>query len=705
MSNSDSEDDDELFLTNAPIFGRRSTRLAAKTSQKSKANQMMDFLDECVAEEEERAINQSKIRSMMMESAAREVANLSPDPNQADGKENVARTGNNEDLFHRVQEEIQKNTNNAIAARRRKMDDAVEGILASPNACQNVSCFVSDVDYLEQRARKIASVNAMATAASSNLGCRHVFARSQSPSHDLDTSSSNTKSSRMFSPFSSQKDAFEDLKLILNQIQGSSGEDAKSIRRLVDSIRKAVDTDMLLHHMNFTAIAINSEKLKIPVPTDLQRWIWRIACTPSEYVGTELADGGAKTLCKILSFENDSKAATVEKYLSPLQFIDMLTISYGLKLKHNKEADKLGIVDIKRSEETIRDQYSGLEGELNPPIIKVISPTTLKRAFDLWTLAFQKDQILKETTCFHEMQRTTTLVLEACVKASLDPIFPSGVLLLESVRQLMTAAITYTKKQLEFTCNKSEQTLMFREWLATTASGILHQVSALGPGIEGAGDCDDTEGYLPIPRALRSFPVLSSDRAMKIICAQLKALFAQDALRTLLDCSSENWTSRKLDLLLKWKQASSSNELDINSVRWNAFAAGELCLKMIDEQRDGIIQNGSLFYAIVQVVELCTFAAATLCQLSERDERKAVCACLEDMELLCIALRKKVTSVFMNPHLRRVKELLVNLSGHFRHERMIINDQTSLQLDTPERRTFHRSDSSHLEHQEDNYEN
>jgi len=159
----------------------------------------------------------------------------------------------------------------------------------------------------------------------------------------------------------------------------------------------------------------------------------------------------------------------------------------------------------------------------------------------------------------------------------------------------MTAAITYTKKQLEFTCNKSEQTLMFREWLATTASGILHQVSALGPGIEGAGDCDDTEGYLPIPRALRSFPVLSSDRAMKIICAQLKALFAQDALRTLLDCSSENWTSRKLDLLLKWKQASSSNDFDINSVRWNAFAAGELCLKMIDEQRDGIIQNGSLF--------------------------------------------------------------------------------------------------------------
>jgi hypothetical protein len=714
MSSDESDDD---LLASVPTFTRRSNRAAVNKTRKQ-GEKKMSFLDELAQDEEERAANELKIEAMMradITTAADNAPHGGDSANMSgEEKENAASSRNNasalkKDLSNdidwgRLEKEQEKNSSSARAKRRQEMKDTLDGIAGSPCASQNSSTHVNGGDYEERRKKKIASANAKRAGAMPKLGCRHVF--NDPAKHNQRNFDANVD---VFDAFWSEDEAIDCLKptlaILAQESSSFSRRDRKTklgVRKLVDCIQTVIDAESLPGYIRLRRIAIKSEQFNVTVPPEIQRWLWRVVCSPAKHLGADFVDGAASTLSQIMSVAEKSSTDmdSLKDILSLEHFFSLMITHFGLSFK--KEA-----VD---SDETMREinvQTSAGNNDLeasNAPLTPSRS-ATLKRVLDLWKLAFEKGLIRfqgdRECTFNHLSQ-----LIEVVVKASLDTSFHSGVQLLGTVQETIILILKYADEHLghhrgrENATNREGGTecnhpTLFDLWMTQTAARIVRQVSGLGPEPEGSEDNDDEQGYIAVSLAVQTVSMapgtitVSDDDRLMGVSAQFKAAVAQEALRTLLGCSTEEWERKKWELVAK-RCAVPSNDSQPSRddqqeypLRWHAVASAELSLVLIDEMKGVVVQNGPLFYSIVRIVQACIDGASTLFSLSDVDEDDQLCKFLDDTVDKCQYLKGKVSSAGFDAHFRRVKELLVNSGVNYKRTKMAIWDKKNPNTDTP----------------------
>jgi len=230
----------------------------------------------------------------------------------------------------------------------------------------------------------------------------------------------------------------------------------------------------------------------------------------------------------------------------------------------------------------------------------------------------------------------------------------------------------------------------FFAWMEDTADLFLAACSNLSAGLPGAADEDDVGGWLPLSLAVRIIPVSKKDNTT--ICGRIVAFKSILAYKSIQICLGKpnDWEGRVGALL---KDCPKGNDLNttahdsskLSALKWRCIAVAEIGLSSIGELGDEITGNGPRFLSLVELVGLCVNASTTLfatdsaiqsSQLGDEcssqglygsvDDARRLCQFFEQLEGLCVQLKKKVTCVFIYPHLRRVKELLAFLAGHFR---------------------------------------
>ena len=213
----------------------------------------------------------------------------------------------------------------------------------------------------------------------------------------------------------------------------------------------------------------------------------------------------------------------------------------------------------------------------------------------------------------------------------------------------------------------------FEEWITTSSHHLADQASDLKGGQKGSSDADDTKGYLPLALMVKHIPMVDVKTTQVIVsCAKLRAKMAEEALKR---CFSNitNWEERRNEIVTKrCKQLN----LHVFPFGWQALASAELGLSYAGEF---VTRDGPLLYTVVDIAKACAEAGRSLsanesCSekseggvYSSKEEACYMCLSLETLEYQCATLKKGITSVFVNPHLRRTKELLAEISIYFKH--------------------------------------
>jgi len=245
-------------------------------------------------------------------------------------------------------------------------------------------------------------------------------------------------------------------------------------------------------------------------------------------------------------------------------------------------------------------------------------------------------------------------------------------------------------------------------WIYDIAKKIIHLSKDLSHGLdEGTADMDDNGGFLALSLAVRNMPtsvVIKDDKSgfeehhVNHFSAAIQAIMAEESLKIYLNevhVGEKEWEERLDKIYAKRKLELKKNDEDCmenfySKIKYRIIMSAEAALDVIISKGDIITRNGPLFYAFIDTTRSCVAVGVTLfgacVSTNEGDKNNGsssstsnagvygcasdanvMCASFETMENQCLAVKSVVLSVFSNPHLRRVKESLVELIVWFRH--------------------------------------
>lgn len=216
-----------------------------------------------------------------------------------------------------------------------------------------------------------------------------------------------------------------------------------------------------------------------------------------------------------------------------------------------------------------------------------------------------------------------------------------------------------------------------RRLYSAMAQAISDACSNLSTGLPKSADEDDINGWLPYSLLVRTLPIEHHYDRPSIAALRLKATVAEYALKKCLEYG-DDWEGR---LENEFKQYSKSLDDKTLSDRWRMMVSSEVGLRKIQSVGGEITNNGPRFLTCVEIAGVCAELGMALFSDVEQsddgtggiyksiDEAGAISQSLESLENLCTQLKKNVTSVFVYPHLRRVKEVLTLLAVYFHHQK------------------------------------
>lgn len=200
-------------------------------------------------------------------------------------------------------------------------------------------------------------------------------------------------------------------------------------------------------------------------------------------------------------------------------------------------------------------------------------------------------------------------------------------------------------------------------WLTKLVKNVLMQAQELNEGDKGSSDMDDFNGHLPLSLIAKSIPISAP---------KLKAKFSEEALKTL--CKNEkDLIDKRTELVAKRCKELQISE-DEFSLSWQLLALAEAGLAWTGDMIASL--DGPQLYAIIDTAKVCAESGRALSNLGNccgsgtyESTKNAAFSCLsyEALENYCNQIKKGITCVFVNQHLRRSKELLTQISIYSKH--------------------------------------
>jgi hypothetical protein len=239
---------------------------------------------------------------------------------------------------------------------------------------------------------------------------------------------------------------------------------------------------------------------------------------------------------------------------------------------------------------------------------------------------------------------------------------------MSTLQQLILSVLNTILKHLNVGKIATENTSDIKQfdlWLKKLVMNVLLQAQDLKEGDIGSADVDDFNGFLPLSLMAKSIPAAATG---------LRAKFSEEALKYLFK-NVEDWSGKRNNMVVRrckeLRLELAQNDFPLS---WKILASAELGLAYAGEMVSTC--DGPQLYAIIDTAKVCAEAGRALSNLHEsfgssvyKSTKDAAYACLsfEAMENHCTKIKKGITCVFVNQHLRRSKELLTQISIYSKH--------------------------------------
>lgn len=210
------------------------------------------------------------------------------------------------------------------------------------------------------------------------------------------------------------------------------------------------------------------------------------------------------------------------------------------------------------------------------------------------------------------------------------------------------------------------------------AHAVCDACSDLSCGLPKSADEDDINAWLPFALAVRMLPIEHRYGKPSVAAMRFKATVAEFALKKCLEIT-DGWDMRLENEFKHYSKCLDDKNL---SDRWRLMMIAEVGLRRVQSVGDEITSDGPRFLTCVEIVGICAeLGMALFADVDPSDdgtggiyksiaEADAMSQSLESLENLCTQLKKNIKTVFIYPHLRRVKEVLTLLAVYFRHQKV-----------------------------------
>jgi hypothetical protein len=246
---------------------------------------------------------------------------------------------------------------------------------------------------------------------------------------------------------------------------------------------------------------------------------------------------------------------------------------------------------------------------------------------------------------------------------------------MNALQQLILTALNIVQKKM---CNdignkvtennfEADHSIMapdqFDLWLTNLVKDVLLQAQYLTEGDKGSSDMDDFNGYLPLSLMAKSIPISAP---------RLRAKFSEEALKKL--CKNVKGLSDKRTELVARRCKELQVPEDEFPFSWKLLALAEAGLAYTGDMITSF--DGPQLYAIIDTAKVCAESGRALSDVGNsyrstiyKSTKDAAFACLsyESLETYCNQIKKGITCVFVNQHLRRSTELLTQISIYSKH--------------------------------------
>ncbi|KAL3756769.1 hypothetical protein ACHAWU_003519 [Discostella pseudostelligera] len=735
-SSSSSEDDD---LLQSPIFKKPATRRGVDRAEKTK----LDFFASCLKGSDARTDVHRRIAEVDVEFGLTNATTKETErQDQGEGKEDEKKEekdGNDSDSdddeilltdLGRLAEEASAQKQKEVAQRkqneydywakidsfaeknapgnsrdvhsaRRKLSDAVSGLEYTSDLSDEEGGDGDTTNGGMSRKQLRSEAEAKSQGSYSHLGLRKMLFRRRINDSGTEGKKmeNDERATTMALVFNTRQEAMDDFKSIVTSLQKeyrvprTRPEEAMRIL-FIDPLVKITKSpassiwDNVYHFLVKNPIL--SGRYAIHLPISFCEWMFKLACS-SFYVGKHCSNACCALIRKYLVKQMDVRTATDEAtptfsvdltFLKNYRMDDLVSCllnDFGLWMEHGPISSSSG----ENGKISINNSSEGGEDDVSGPDVNV-----LKNMFLIWMTLFDRNLIrIRDMDDDDDgaaiFGADASRVLAALLRVGMDPSFNSdntcGEPLLSLIQHITASLIKTATHQITISKRTDGEDHVW-QWIEYTAGVLVDACSDLLAGEDNAADSDDASGDLALAMAVKRMCSYDITAGFTIEIAQMKMMFAQQALHK---CLTEinDWEDqvkeRTEDLCKDWTIDNASVGSSKKAI--HGLITAEIGFQWMDEESESVMSNRPRVLAAVLIAGECALVGAGLFLRSRNnnehqseseeepplhhvEEQDAVHEIVSNIEALCDSLRKECRAVIAYPHLRRTKEYLLRLS-------------------------------------------
>jgi hypothetical protein len=557
------------------------------------------------------------------------------------------------------------------AVSRQETRDALEGIVEDDNG--------DNGDGVLDRGRRRELMQAFDTDRSTCLGARYVIAF-DSKRFDGASPNSGTGSIEFYHTHAQAMQALEQILVSMENGMDTNTANTdvssqKGLQALVKSMRVAVNEKVLHHLLQHDRLVRLLDKHNVEqLPLELTTWLYRLvqsADLESRSLAT-LAAAALSTLVSLLDKKRIcrvfwTETASLENLGASLEcWVALDEVSCK---QSNSSMDDTGMDDISTTTQKARTNVAGLDHLLQFWEHVAMSPT--------YRCAVEC-RLEKVTGC-----------IAALARLGLDSVVTSSKVCINLRRALQR--IISNLLEMGAAVAEKENMAVYVQWMKTTATAVLRDLSDLGPGDPGSEDKDDNKAWLCHSLIVRLFSSVDSNDEPSRSLNEFKAILSIQALEI---CLRVDDMQKKVKRVLNETGNLSILGQAESSLGWLSITSAYAALVEVDMANDDIAMDGPRCLATVE----CSFSAfqagmlflssdsgwGSAAEYGDEAQAASIAHMVGLLELQCQQLCKRVAPMANNPHFRRVDYNLICCRQQYR----FMKERASRLSGTGERNSF-----------------
>eukprot|EP00978_Attheya_sp_CCMP212_P008052 scaffold18742_cov50-Attheya_sp.AAC.1 len=321
---------------------------------------------------------------------------------------------------------------------------------------------------------------------------------------------------------------------------------------------------------------------------------------------------------------------------------------------------------------------------------------SLQHFLEIWTVAFELGLVSFEannngdsgisdnTNDLLSLAGDTTMAL---AMSGLDAGFHTGRSLMEPLQLLLKSVLVWTNVQID-NVNDSPQLRekSKEEWMQNTSNIIIDSCYALRADDNCSPDEKGANGWLCLSLLARILPgsdfTIHQDTSGIESCCTFKACFIECALKKCLG-GCIDWDKEIQEVLEELIRGKECNMINPESPAWGwrALATAQVAFDAIEPLGNEFLFDGPRFLATIELAHLSILVGlSSYLVLPEAPDRAPedqilyqsvpeadlISTMMHNLEEACEDRKKKIPNVFVHPHLRRAKELIMWMSLTYR---------------------------------------